>query len=222
MSGWNSRISLWTTPIASAAATVIPNDENRPTRAAASAGSTATDSTAALRVTIGARRMAARADSPPAIGEVDQLDAVRRPTGAGRHPAVLGDGGGGEAEQRAGVDEAQHGGAGQGDPDEHQAVHADAEVAPQRDVVRRQQRLGLHDPDAPAQDHERLAGAEQAEGGDELRQPRGVAERATARRRSGPRAAPRRRGRRRRRRRWGRRHGCRSSSRRRCRRRRRR
>ena len=87
MSGWNSEISLWTMPIANAAATVIPNDENRPTRAAASAGRTATDSTAALRVTIGARRMAASADSPPAIakfassmrfGDQPALAATRR------------------------------------------------------------------------------------------------------------------------------------------------
>jgi hypothetical protein len=87
MSGWNSRISLWTTPISRAAATVIPKDENRPTRAAASAGSTATDSTAALRVTIGARRMAASAESPPATakftssmrsGDQPELAATRR------------------------------------------------------------------------------------------------------------------------------------------------
>ena len=65
----------------------MPNDENRPTRAAASAGRTATDSTAALSVTIGARRMAARADSPPAtakltssmrLGDQPALAATRR------------------------------------------------------------------------------------------------------------------------------------------------
>ena len=70
MSGWNSEISLCTMPISSAAPTVIPNDENRPTRAAASAGSTATDRTAAFSVTIGARRIAARADSPPAMAKL--------------------------------------------------------------------------------------------------------------------------------------------------------
>jgi hypothetical protein len=87
MSGWNSEISLWTMPITRAAATVTPNDENRPTRAAASAGITAIDSTAALSVTIGARRMAARADRPPAtakltssmrLGDQPALAATRR------------------------------------------------------------------------------------------------------------------------------------------------
>ena len=52
-----------------AAATVMPKDENRPTRAAASAGITASASTAALRVTMGARRMAASADSAPATAK---------------------------------------------------------------------------------------------------------------------------------------------------------
>ena len=113
---------------------------------------------------------------PTGDGEVDQLDAVGRPAGARRHPPVLGHGRRDQAEQRAGVDEAQDGGAGEGDADEHQPVEADAEVAPQRHVAGRQQRLGLHDPDPPAQDHERLTGAEQGQGGDELRQPGGVAE----------------------------------------------
>jgi hypothetical protein len=108
--------------------------------------------------------------------EVGQLDAVRCPARAGRHPPVLGDGRGGQAEQRPGVDDSQHRGAGEGDPDQQQTVLADAEVAPQGHVVGRQQRLGLHHPRPPAQDHERLSGAEEAEGGDELGQPRGVAE----------------------------------------------
>jgi hypothetical protein len=84
MSGWNSEISLWMMPMTSAAATVTPNDEKRPTRAAASAG---IDSTAALSVTIGARRMAASAERPPAtakftssiwFGDQPALAATRR------------------------------------------------------------------------------------------------------------------------------------------------
>ena len=67
MSGWNSESSLCSAPMTRAAATVNPNDEKRPTSAAASAGSTATDRIAAFSVTIGASRMAASADRKPAI-----------------------------------------------------------------------------------------------------------------------------------------------------------
>src|SRR5215510_3604580 len=111
MSGWKRAISLWITPITSAAPTVMPKDENRPTSAAARAGMTASDSTAALSVTIGARRIAARADSAP---------------------AVIGHGGGGQAEQRPGVDELQHERADERDRDQEQAVEPDVQVAPQR------------------------------------------------------------------------------------------
>ncbi len=66
-SGWNNESSLWMTAIASAAMTVTANDENRPTSAAASAGSTAIDRTVAFSPTMGASRMAASADRKPAI-----------------------------------------------------------------------------------------------------------------------------------------------------------
>ena len=67
MSGWNSESSLCNTPMTSAAPTVTPNDEKRPTSAAARADSTVTDRIAAFNVTIGASRMAASADRKPAI-----------------------------------------------------------------------------------------------------------------------------------------------------------
>ena len=82
MSGWNSEISLCTMPMPSAASTVIPNDEKRPTSAAASAGSTASDRTAAFSPTIGARRIAASADNPPAIAKF--AISIR----SGDHPAL--------------------------------------------------------------------------------------------------------------------------------------
>ena len=66
-SGWNNESSLCNAPMTRAAATVTGNDENRPTSAAANAGSTATDRIAAFNVTIGASRMAASADKKPAI-----------------------------------------------------------------------------------------------------------------------------------------------------------
>ena len=81
MSGWKSEISLCTMPMPRAARTVTPNDENRPTRAAASAGITAIDSTAAFRVTIGASKIAARAESPPATAK------FRSSMRLGDHPA---------------------------------------------------------------------------------------------------------------------------------------
>ena len=87
MSGWNSATSLCRIPIASAAATVIANDENRPTSAAASAGRMATERIAPFRVRIGAKRIAASAARNPAMrwltnsiraGAHRAIDATRR------------------------------------------------------------------------------------------------------------------------------------------------
>ena len=66
-SGWNSESSLCRIPIPSATATVIANDENRPTSAAASAGRMATERIAPFRVRIGASRIAASAARNPAM-----------------------------------------------------------------------------------------------------------------------------------------------------------
>ena len=82
MSGWNSEISLCTMPMPSAASTVIPNDEKRPTSAAASAGRTASDRTTAFSPTMGARKIAASADNPPAIAKF--AISMR----SGDHPAL--------------------------------------------------------------------------------------------------------------------------------------
>ena len=108
MSGWNSESSLCRMPIPSAATTVIANDENRPTSAAASAGRIGDRQDRAFSVTIGASRIAASADRNPAITMVDELDPVRCPPRDRRDPAVLGDGRRREPEQRAAVDGAQH------------------------------------------------------------------------------------------------------------------
>ena len=82
MSGWNREISLWTMPMPSAASTVMPNDEKRPTSAAASAGSTVSDRTTAFSPTMGASRIAASADNPPAIAKF--AISIR----SGDHPAL--------------------------------------------------------------------------------------------------------------------------------------
>ncbi len=67
MSGWKRLSSLCNTPMTRAAATVVPNDEKRPTSAAARAESTVTERIAAFNVTMGASKMAASADKKPAI-----------------------------------------------------------------------------------------------------------------------------------------------------------
>jgi hypothetical protein len=82
ISGWNSESSLCNAPMTSAAATVSPNDEKRPTNAAASAERTVTERIAAFKVTIGANRMAARADKKPAIRKL--ISSIR----AGAQPAI--------------------------------------------------------------------------------------------------------------------------------------
>src|SRR5512132_2539438 len=91
MSGWNSEISLWMMPITRAAATVTPNDEKRPTRAAASAGITAIDSTAGVERHDRGEEDGGERGQAPGNGEVQELDLVGRPAGARRDPAVLGD-----------------------------------------------------------------------------------------------------------------------------------
>ncbi len=64
--GRNNDSSLCNTPMAIAASAVTANEENRPTSAAANAGSTVSVSTAPLKVTVGASRMAASVESRPA------------------------------------------------------------------------------------------------------------------------------------------------------------
>ena len=87
MSGWNSEISLCRIPIPSAVATVIANDENRPTSAAASAGRIAIERMAPFSVRVGANRIAASAARNPAMrwftnsiraGAHRAIDATRR------------------------------------------------------------------------------------------------------------------------------------------------
>ena len=177
MSGWKSEISLCTMPMPRAARTVIPKDENRPTSAAAKRRDHGDRQHGRVQGDDRGQQDRGQSRQPAGDGEVQELDAVRRPPGGRRDPTVLGDRRGRQPEQGAGVHEPQHGGAGQGDADEQQSVEPDGQVAPERDDPRREHRPGLHDADSPSQDHERLAGAEQAERGDELGELGGVAQR---------------------------------------------
>ena len=110
-------------------------------------------------------------------GEVHQLDAIGRPAGAGGDASVLGHRGRRQPEQRPRVHDLEHGGAHEGDPDQQETIEPDRHIAPQRHDPRREHRRRLHDAEPPPQDHEGLAGTEQAEGGDELRQLRRVPDR---------------------------------------------
>ncbi len=176
MSGWNSEISLCTMPMPSAASTVIPNDEKRPTSAAASAGRTASERTAAFKRDDRGEQDRGEGRQPARDREVRHLDPVRRPSRTRRDPAVLGDCGSRETEQRARVDKVQHDRAHERDPDEHEPVTPDDEVAEEGHVPRRQQRAWLGDIDTPSQHHERLEDTEETEGGDEPREAGRVAE----------------------------------------------
>ena len=98
---------------------------------------------------------------------VDELDARRRPTSGGRHSAVLGHRRGRQPEQRAAVDEAEHDREEQRQPDQHEAVLADAKVTAQGDRARREQRFRLTQLIAPDERHRAPGDAQQRERGDE-------------------------------------------------------
>ena len=158
MSGWNSEISLCTMPMPSAASTVMPNDEKRPTSAAASAGQHRERQDGGVQADDRGEEDRGERRQPARDREVRHLDAVGRPSRARRDPPVLGDGRGGEAEQRPASRSTRSTTAQQQrDTDEHRAGRGRSTRSPNSvTFFDGSNGRGWRNVDAPPQHHERL------------------------------------------------------------------